>query len=141
MEQILSAAHRSAEDGCSYEIYPPVSQDGGLSTALADILAYTLSLAGEYIWQREAFNLSVDSKRRCLSGETRVGDCIEDEWFIVWLLLQISIKYPGCAAQSVSAFPLRLTDWAQSTDIQGFRRGWPVPPHRSSRDAAQMGIP
>ena len=41
-----------------------------------------------YIWQQDKFNLV--KKGPFLHGETTFGDCIEDEWFIVWILREIS---------------------------------------------------
>ncbi|NP_001267880.1 ecdysoneless homolog [Hydra vulgaris] len=51
------------------------------------------SVAKEYIWQKESFRLSsVEeySGLACLSGSTCVGENINDEWFIVYLLFEIS---------------------------------------------------
>ncbi len=30
-----------------------------------------------------------------LSGTTRFGDNIEDEWFIVWMLKELTVRFPS----------------------------------------------
>ncbi|XP_076324872.1 ecdysoneless cell cycle regulator isoform X2 [Tachypleus tridentatus] len=68
---------------------------------------YTYSLGhylASYIWQVEQFNLnhfvgSCPSDKNKgflphLKGTTYFGDNVEDEWFIVFLLLELSKKYP-----------------------------------------------
>jgi hypothetical protein len=59
-----------------------------------------------YIWFLERFQLTPviqdDSKKRlyiCLKGKTKVGENIEDEWFIVYLLLKISKLNSNCSIQ------------------------------------------
>jgi hypothetical protein len=59
-----------------------------------------------YIWFLERFQLTPviqeDSKKRlyiCLKGKTKVGENVEDEWFIVYLLLQISKLNSNCSIQ------------------------------------------
>ncbi|EPX71276.1 SGT1 family transcriptional regulator Sgt1 [Schizosaccharomyces octosporus yFS286] len=52
------------------------------------------------IWQNEKFTLKEDTIRGiyCLFGSTDFGDCISDEWWIVWLLFEASrsIKNAFC---------------------------------------------
>lgn len=84
----------------------------------AEILAFVQTLCddakvgGGYIWQRESFNLrptraattaaaastsSTSSSESVanfsLQGSTTVGESVEDEWWIVWLLREISKKW------------------------------------------------
>jgi SGT1 protein len=37
--------------------------------------------------------------RQCLWGATAFGDNVEDEWFIVWLLLELTEVHPGMIAR------------------------------------------
>ena len=100
MEEVLAAAHKAAEDACHYALYwraPPANP----AEMLAEISAYALSLAANagYIWQRDPFSLSLaphlsPQSPVHLEGKTRFGDCIDDEWFILWLLQSISLHYP-----------------------------------------------
>lgn len=105
MEDVFSQARRVAEDGCTYDIFPPAAgsttpeASTDLATSLADVLAYSLSLSREYLWHKDTFNLEVDEARQCLKGSTRVSDCIEDEWFIVWLLRSITQEWKGSTAR------------------------------------------
>ncbi|KAK9326303.1 SGT1 protein-domain-containing protein [Lipomyces orientalis] len=50
----------------------------------------------EYIWQRQEFNLKVVELfgEPCLRGVTEFGECIDDEWFIVFILRELSRKVP-----------------------------------------------
>ncbi|KAH8887097.1 SGT1-domain-containing protein [Thozetella sp. PMI_491] len=56
-------------------------------------------LTHAYIWQRQAFGLEVKvEKGRCLvylHGITDYGDNVEDEWLIVYLLRELSKKFPS----------------------------------------------
>jgi hypothetical protein len=63
-----------------------------------------LSYTQDYIWQRECFGLwpshsyprpwaakaAAGDQPACLWGQTCYGDNVEDEWFITWLLLQVT---------------------------------------------------
>ncbi|KAK9459119.1 SGT1 protein-domain-containing protein [Lipomyces oligophaga] len=48
-----------------------------------------------YIWNRQPFLLRMAEKfqKPCLVGTTEFGDCIDDEWFIVFILRSISSKF------------------------------------------------
>ncbi|CAM8915776.1 unnamed protein product [Rhodiola kirilowii] len=55
-----------------------------------------------YIWQHEPFTLSVSSSPSCicsssqvphLHGKVRFGDNLEDEWFVVYLLFEVSRRF------------------------------------------------
>ncbi|XP_070581124.1 protein ecdysoneless homolog [Ptychodera flava] len=66
-------------------------------------LAYVSHYLVEYIWHRDPFNLRVVTKAgdipAYLHGKTNFGDNIEDEWFIVYLLFQITRAYPEVAVK------------------------------------------
>jgi SGT1 protein len=64
------------------------------------------------IWQQQRFVLrngreenapwwgrQQPAERQCLWGATAFGDNVEDEWFIVWLLLQLTELHPGTIAR------------------------------------------
>lgn len=72
---------------------------------MEQILSHLRAYTQGYVWQREAFNLHVscDSKQtprkpkleyQILTGSVQFEDNIEDEWFIVWLLLDITRNFP-----------------------------------------------
>ncbi|OAA54498.1 sgt1 [Niveomyces insectorum RCEF 264] len=54
-------------------------------------------LTRDYIWQRDAFNLEVVSRHGLLylHGVTDYGDCVEDEWLIVYMLRELSKSFAG----------------------------------------------
>ncbi|KAF9884054.1 hypothetical protein FE257_002339 [Aspergillus nanangensis] len=49
----------------------------------------------DYIWQREGFKLEIskDDGITSLRGRTNFGDSIEDEWVVVYLLLELTKKH------------------------------------------------
>eukprot|EP01130_Rhizamoeba_saxonica_P015477 TRINITY_DN6955_c0_g1_i1.p1 TRINITY_DN6955_c0_g1~~TRINITY_DN6955_c0_g1_i1.p1 ORF type:complete len:559 (-),score=127.41 TRINITY_DN6955_c0_g1_i1:38-1579(-) len=55
------------------------------------------NMVGDYIWQDEPFRLYINDDNTGLTGMTHFGDNIEDEWFIVHLLLTLSSSYDDVA--------------------------------------------
>ncbi|KAJ1904950.1 hypothetical protein IWQ60_012368, partial [Tieghemiomyces parasiticus] len=98
------------EDTVTYEIYrvpddkaqgaDPLPSPADLLTQVETLLApYT----ADYLWQKAPFHLTAHPDgpgrafRPVLSGRTAFGDCLEDEWFIVFLLRRLSTAYPQLA--------------------------------------------
>ena len=67
-----------------------------------------------YIWQRDRFSLRLGATQRppwqrgkedapppTLWGSVAFGDNVEDEWFIVWLLLDITRQFKHVTARCV----------------------------------------
>lgn len=60
----------------------------------------------DYIWHKDPFTLAVSSENKTsldgkygvIKGQTRFSDNIEDEWFIVWLIFEITKKFEGVIA-------------------------------------------
>ena len=59
-----------------------------------------------YIWQRDPFQLEVVAASggarglpAHLAGATAFGDNVEDEWFIVWLLVELTRAFPTLTAR------------------------------------------
>jgi hypothetical protein len=53
-----------------------------------------------HIWHRDSLQLKVapdpdvpGQQEYMLEGRMRVGDCVDDEWCVVWLLKEISAKW------------------------------------------------
>ncbi|XP_063817542.1 protein ecdysoneless homolog isoform X2 [Pseudophryne corroboree] len=67
------------------------------------ILAKLAPLLAGYIWQKQQFNLVFNSQKGDvpvhIGGGTCFGDNIEDEWFIVYLIQQITKEFPELAAR------------------------------------------
>lgn len=62
--------------------------------------AFRANVSQRYIWQVDCFSLSLrfDHDVWHLHGSSCVGDNIEDEWFIIWILLQITAKFRNTTA-------------------------------------------
>jgi hypothetical protein len=79
----------------------------------------TESLLKEYIWQRDTFKLEVESRKGMhwqklplarlipnlgmmyLHGLTNFGDSVEDEWLIVYILKELSKRFPELWVKAV----------------------------------------
>ncbi|KZW02112.1 SGT1-domain-containing protein [Exidia glandulosa HHB12029] len=91
-----------AEDTIAYELYPTAtSAQKDAVAALATVIREWVDaqLPG-HIWHRDAFELKVvqnqhvqDAQQWMLEGRMRVGDCVDDEWLVVWLLRQVSRQW------------------------------------------------
>uniref|UniRef100_A0A674MVF1 Ecdysoneless homolog (Drosophila) n=1 Tax=Takifugu rubripes TaxID=31033 RepID=A0A674MVF1_TAKRU len=68
-----------------------------------EILVKFAPLLVQYIWQNQPFNLTYHSEKggvpAHIGGSTQFGENVEDEWFIVYLLLQITEAFPELAAR------------------------------------------
>ncbi|KAK6154160.1 hypothetical protein DH2020_013799 [Rehmannia glutinosa] len=87
------------DDTVFYSIFP----DSSLTTAADElqslhlqILHHIAPFTDPYIWQHQPFSLSITlSPVPHLSGHLRFGDNLEDEWFVVYLLFEISRTFPN----------------------------------------------
>ncbi|ORX85322.1 SGT1-domain-containing protein [Anaeromyces robustus] len=102
----------SIEDNyVDYCLYIPNLKDNvenpnkdNLEAALIDISIKIFSFINQYtqnyIWQKEQFQLkicySTELEYPYLSGKTIIGDCMDDEWFITFLLFEISKEFKNC---------------------------------------------
>ncbi|KAL5495628.1 hypothetical protein ACEPAI_1091 [Sanghuangporus weigelae] len=95
-----------SEDALQYALYPPPSAaDKSSVTSLAALIEeyFGQLLPTDFIWHRDAFELKVvldansSSKGKqdawMLEGRMRVGDSVDDEWCVVWLLREVSKKW------------------------------------------------
>ena len=121
-----------SEDTIQYRLYPPQQSADKVSVlALATVLkSHADELLPGFLWHRDPFELKVvsDTHGWLLEGTVRVGDCVDDEWCIVWLLREISKKRDVV----IRSIPLRLTCSHIQTTLQRDGFGRRVPPHRSS---------
>ncbi|KAL4640975.1 hypothetical protein GN956_G11746 [Arapaima gigas] len=100
-----------AEDVVQYQLFlvqPDPSEDRArepelLQNLIEKILAEFAPLLVQYIWQHEPFNIKYHPMKGRLpahiGGSTKFGDNVEDEWFIVYLLQQITQTFPQLAAR------------------------------------------
>ncbi|KIK71348.1 hypothetical protein GYMLUDRAFT_147777 [Collybiopsis luxurians FD-317 M1] len=94
-----------SEDTLHYVLYPPeeLADHTSATTLAACIQTFVETLLpADFLWHRDAFEIKVVSsdlewgskeKKYMLEGRIRVGDCVDDEWFTVWLLKQVSSKW------------------------------------------------
>lgn len=105
-----------AEDTLQYALYPSqdVAKDRTAVTSLAALLEEFVSslLPQRFLWHKDAFELKVvkdaslepldrrsgkekepEGESWMLEGRMRVGDCVDDEWCVVWLMREISAKW------------------------------------------------
>ncbi|GAA5894726.1 uncharacterized protein JCM6883_002191 [Sporobolomyces salmoneus] len=95
----------SNTDTCVYQIdFPsPLDSPSSLRDLSIEILSFVNSVSSRYLWHKQPFTLSLTSlnystplnqgQHQWLEGKTEVTDAVDDEWFIVFLLQQISIKW------------------------------------------------
>ncbi|KAI9303663.1 SGT1 protein-domain-containing protein [Cunninghamella echinulata] len=84
-----------------YAIYLPFekSTPTQLDQTRSSIFSFIKPLLKDYLWQKDGFQLSITHSNRqdpsypFLFGVTRFGDCLHDEWFIIYLLYQVSTQF------------------------------------------------
>uniref|UniRef100_A0A2R5LFD6 Putative mads box transcription factor n=1 Tax=Ornithodoros turicata TaxID=34597 RepID=A0A2R5LFD6_9ACAR len=95
----MAAATVVEDDSVRYYLFPKIYNSTDDKTYLEkkkyEYLAKLFPLTSSYIWQNECFNLGVvdavnDDVPPHMEGITYYGENIEDEWFIVFLLLQLT---------------------------------------------------
>jgi len=86
-----------AEDTLHYNLYLTSSSTYSVALALL-ITQYVESLLlRPWLWNKDGWELKAADGRAGpskLEGRMRVGDAVDDEWLVVWLLREISRKWP-----------------------------------------------
>ncbi|NXV11646.1 ECD protein, partial [Cepphus grylle] len=94
-----------AEDAVRYRLFAAAAAGGeALLRRCAEAIVVRLApLLSTYIWQRQPFRLRCVPARgdtpAHIGGTTLFGDNVEDEWFIVYLVREITREFPGLAAR------------------------------------------
>ncbi|XP_048363040.1 protein ecdysoneless homolog [Sphaerodactylus townsendi] len=74
-----------------------------LQSYIEKILAHFAPILVSYIWQNQPFTLKYKPAKgdvpAHIGGLTKFGDNIEDEWFIVYLIKEITKEFPELAAR------------------------------------------
>ncbi|KAJ8084332.1 hypothetical protein PM082_003101 [Marasmius tenuissimus] len=99
--EIFNRAPSISEDTIHYRLYPlktEVYDKASAATLAACIHSLVQSLLPpEFLWHRDTFEIKVvhdnDTQEWFYEGHLRVGDCVDDEWCVVWLLREISSKW------------------------------------------------
>ncbi|XP_064573482.1 protein ecdysoneless homolog [Zonotrichia leucophrys gambelii] len=105
----MEALRRPAlpEDAVRYRLFAAAAAGPGGEALLRRCAELALvrfaPLLAAYVWQRQPFRLRYVPGRgeipAHLGGTTEFGDNVEDEWFIVYLLREITREFPGLAAR------------------------------------------
>ncbi|KAM9273560.1 protein ecdysoneless homolog [Morus bassanus] len=105
----MEATRRAAlaEDAVRYRLFAAGAAGAGgqalLRRCAEAVVVRFAPLLAAYIWQRQPFRLRYLPPRgetpAHLGGTTLFGDNVEDEWFIVYLLREITREFPGLAAR------------------------------------------
>ncbi|KAG2156499.1 SGT1-domain-containing protein [Suillus bovinus] len=93
-----------SEDTIQYTLYPPpaLGEKSSVTTLAACVQAYVSELLPDFIWHRDPFEVKVvkdvnsapaRDNKWMLEGRMRVGDSVDDEWCVVWILREISKKW------------------------------------------------
>jgi hypothetical protein len=82
----------AVEDCIEFHIYDLI-ETGDLISNCSLYNNFAKNIILDHIWQDENFEIQVDGTH--LSGSTRFGDNIEDEWFIVYILWSLSKEFPS----------------------------------------------
>jgi hypothetical protein len=98
---LLAQARSAANyDSCRYAIHFPASENSrsALESIRDEIQAFIDGRSRGFIWNHEDIELRVadapGTANAWIEGNTVVGDSVEDEWFIVWLLREVSKRWP-----------------------------------------------
>ncbi|KAM9232901.1 protein ecdysoneless homolog [Leptosomus discolor] len=103
MEELARAA--AAEDAVRYRLFAAAGSgsEALLRRCAEGIVVRFAPLLAAYIWQRQPFCLRYVPPRgetpAHIGGTTLFGDNVEDEWFIVYLIREITREFPGLAAR------------------------------------------
>nr|XP_003473649.1 protein ecdysoneless homolog [Cavia porcellus] len=108
MEENLMLA--TVEDTVEYHLFliPDKSKDPEkpreiLEKYIEKIMTQFAPMLAPYIWQNQPFNLKYKPGKggvpAHIYGMTKFGDNIEDEWFIVYLIKQITKEFPELVAR------------------------------------------
>ncbi|NXB33479.1 ECD protein, partial [Eulacestoma nigropectus] len=93
------------EDAVRYRLFAAAGPGGEalLRRCAEAVLVRFAPLLAAYVWQRQPFRLRCVPRRgetpAHIGGTTLFGDNVEDEWFIVYLVQEITREFPGLAAR------------------------------------------
>ncbi|KAF8845344.1 SGT1-domain-containing protein [Paxillus ammoniavirescens] len=126
-----------SEDMLRYTLYPPLPLADKPSCASLAACIHDLvpKLLPDFLWHRDPFQLKIapdpDARlgedKNVLEGCMRVGDCVDDEWCVVWLLREISKQWDLVLSVSDSDGEFLLIEAAE------FLPGWLNPSNATNR--------
>lgn len=98
------------ESQVHFKIFIKIEHDSNIDHIYTKLIEHTEALSSTYIWNNEAFLPSKPVKSSSdqhdqiytSQGVCDYGDNIEDEWFIVYILHTLTLKYPGMLVTQVN---------------------------------------
>ncbi|TFY65920.1 hypothetical protein EVG20_g5167 [Dentipellis fragilis] len=120
MDQIFNRPPSISEDTLQYTIYPPPSDAdrSSVTTLAVAIQSLVESVTVGFVWHRDAFELKVVHDAELdiwkLEGRMRVGDSVDDEWFTVWLLREVTARWDAAVSVYDSDGEFMLIEAAES---------------------------
>jgi SGT1 protein len=99
MQALFNRPPSIAEDTLYYALYPQHSSSDKTSVTAMALSVQNLveTLLADFLWHRDTFQVKVvqnsDGPGWFIEGRMRVGDCIDDEWCVVWLLREVSARW------------------------------------------------
>lgn len=83
------------EDTLHYTLHLPSTAEQDESSLAVLISDYVQSLLIQpWLWNKDAWELKpAEGVRGKLEGRMRVGDAVDDEWLVVWLLREVSRRW------------------------------------------------
>ncbi|WWC85946.1 uncharacterized protein L201_000816 [Kwoniella dendrophila CBS 6074] len=78
-----------SEDTLHYTLHLPSTLEATSTSLLLTQYVQSL-LIQPWLWNKDSWELKVSSNGDKLEGTMRVGDAVDDEWLVVWLLKKIS---------------------------------------------------
>eukprot|EP00755_Sulcionema_specki_P014289 Sspe_Gene.56269::Locus_30970_Transcript_1_1_Confidence_1.000_Length_1766::g.56269::m.56269 len=92
------------QDCVEYAIYPCETGED-LGVLRRKILAFAEEWVGAYVWHSECFALQEETDPLPhLHGRSHFGDCVEDEWYTVAILVAVSVRFPMVAVRCVDSY-------------------------------------
>ena len=104
-----------------YELHPVAEVD--LDDLKQDVITHISKFVENYIWHKEPFRLRVQNNK-CLKGRLNFGDNVEDEWFAIGLLRELTSTFDLVARVTDEDGEILLIEaadhlpkWAQEPDL------------------------
>jgi len=94
------------EDTVSYWLYPTTSHTITCpTTTLARVCTHLSPFTSAWVWHKQGFALKVVEEGNVwwLSGSSCYADNVMDEWFIVSLLREVTMQFPGLVGRVVDS--------------------------------------
>ena len=84
------------EDTLHYILHLPTAPDSADESTLAVLISDHVHnlLIQPWLWNKDGWELKASAgPGKKLEGRMRVGDAVDDEWLVVWLLREVSKKW------------------------------------------------